>query len=199
MLKGPCNDVNIGSIDALISANLNIVKLNEVYRELWSALLFLKGNKKFSNFFMSQTRMPIRVEMAKIEKVALEKLNELYVDYNTFLDHIGYYSSVERPKELPISPADISENPYFTMLEDNLLSEEDKFLSLSAYFHVKLDGINHLTEKIGTSWRDEQFDEYNNRFYECVNFSLGKYPKLFKDYGKSCANHEKVGASDRSK
>lgn len=191
MLKGPCKDVNIGSIYAINGATENLKKVNVVYRELLAVLQFLdKNDKKFSKFFMAKTKMPIRVEIEKVKKVALGNLNDLYADYNVFLDNIGYYSSVERVDKLPTESADISDNPYFAMLDDIFLDEEEKYLSLSAYFHIKLDAINHQTENINTFWKDEQFDEYKERLYDSIDFSLGKYPKLFKDYGHFCAKEK---------
>ena len=190
MLKGPYDRICVKTDDTLKNASLNIEKLFELHLELISVLAFLNKNDiNFEKWHENNIGLTLKDMCNVFKNMSLPCLNSLNCDLNVYKQKLGCYE--KRKDNLEFKVIDIPNNTFLGFINSGYISRESKFLSLSAYFKMKLDSIRILTDKISENWKDDQFFEYKYRLNSTAEFSVDKYAQIFKEYSKYISKNEK--------
>lgn len=183
MLKGPYNNIRVGSIKSFDLARESVVELHLLNLQLIAVLSALEEDD-FNKWFELNFSLTTKEESCRIKNVAIKYLGNLNIDLNTYMEKLGYYHFMKREDELPYEEVDLKNNVYLSIVQDKSFNDNDKFLSLSTYFKFKLDAVARKVELASQSWKDEQFDEFKERISKVAELGIQRYPNIFKTYAK---------------
>ena len=197
MLRSNFDKINVTDIDVLEKASLNVQKVFNLYLELIFILDYLETSR-FSYYFQNRTNLRPK-EVGKIIKNAVLKyINELNFDLNNFKEKVGCFYFKKREDKLKVKDIDLENDTYLAFVTWRPFPREEKFLSLSAYFSFRIDGITSSFKEIEKGWNDKQFLEYKRRMNSILNIGINKFPKIFRDYAIN-SNKSKNGSGKDKK
>ena len=186
MLRGPYDGICVKKEGTLETASENVEKIFNLNLELLSVLKYLSHNDNdFDKWHEDKTNLTLKETCEIIKNTVIPCLNSLNFDLNEYMQKLGLFYYKERKDELPFKSVDIKNNTFLNFIDLYYISKEDKFLSLSSYFRYKLENIMDTNKNLSKDWKDDQYLEYMQRFNSIVEFSLGKYPRIFKEYSKT--------------